>query len=52
MMATRVNPFENESYEQLIRNNLKGVINFDNLSKAVTPIEKDSKLSLLSDGTN
>ena len=41
MMITRVNPFEHESYEQLIKNNLKGEVNFDRFSRATTPVGKE-----------
>ena len=41
MMITRTNPFEHESYEQLIKNNLKGVINFMLLLKGTTPASED-----------
>lgn len=41
MMITRTNPFEHESYEQLIKNNLKGVINFMLLLKGSTPASED-----------
>lgn len=41
MMVTRVNPFENESYEQLIKNNLKGDVDFVRLLKGKTPVNDD-----------
>ena len=48
-MIMRVNLFENESYEQLIKNNLKGEVKFDTFSKAVTPVDKDCTFNLSSD---
>lgn len=41
MMVTRANPFEHESYEQLIKNNLKGAVNFMLLLKGKTPVSDE-----------
>lgn len=48
MMITRINPFENESYEQLIKNNLKGEVNFDTFNRATTTVGKDCRLHFTS----
>lgn len=44
MMITRVNPFENESYEQLIKNNLKGEVDFKKLLRGYTQVSTESSL--------
>lgn len=46
MMVTRANPFENESYEQLIKNNLKGEVDFKRLLKGYTRVDNESSIVL------
>ncbi len=43
MMVTRMNPFENASYETLIQNNLRGVVDIDRLYTGPLQISKDRK---------
>jgi hypothetical protein len=42
MMVARYNPFENTVYEQLIQNNLSGVVDLGKLGKSPLQVSKES----------
>lgn len=46
MMIARYNPFENAVYEQLIQNNLSGVVDLGKLNKAPLQTSKERNLFL------
>lgn len=46
MMVTRVNPFEDKSYEKLIQNNLKGYVDTTVLTTGSSRISTDCSLQM------